>query len=89
MPVILDQIINYAEILKKADITQETFKGTKKEMTTAVINFFNEIYDQVISIGKIATKFYKEEPVKRDLFSFSKINKTLGVQKVASEPKTE
>lgn len=80
---ILTQTATYADTLKNADITQETFKGTKKEITTAGINAFNTIYDQVISIGKIATKFYKEEPIKRDLFSFSKINKTLSAQKLS------
>jgi hypothetical protein len=79
---ILTQTATYADTLKNADITQETFKGTKKEITTIAVNAFNEIYDQVISIGKIATKFYKEEPVKRDLFSFAKINKTLSAQKL-------
>ena len=82
--VILDQIVTYAATLKTADINQETFKGTRKEITTASVTLFNEIYDQVISIGKIASKFYKEEPVKKDLFSFTKINKTLSAQKTSS-----
>lgn len=80
-PAILDQIMTYADTLKNANITQETFKGAKKEITADSINFFNEIYDEVISIGKISTKFYKDEPVKKELFSFAKINKALGVQK--------
>lgn len=87
-PGILDQTASYADTLKNADITQETFKGTRKEITTAGINAFNEIYEEVISIGKIASKFYKEEPVKKDLFSFAKINKTINAQRTSSTPTT-
>jgi hypothetical protein len=88
-PIILDQITTYADTLKKADVTQETFKGTKKEITAEGINFFNDIYDDIISIAKISARFYKAEPVKRDLFSFAKINKTLNAQKATPEPKAK
>lgn len=81
---ILTQTTTYADTLKNADITQETFKGTRKEITETAIKAFNEIYDDVISIAKIASNFYKEEPVKKDLFSFTKINKTLSAQRKAT-----
>ena len=81
---ILTDATTYADTLKNADITQETFKGTRKEITETAINAFNEIYDDVISIAKIASNFYKEEPVKKDLFSFTKINKTISAQKQAT-----
>jgi hypothetical protein len=84
---ILDKITTYADSLKKADITQETFKGTRKEITKEAIDFFNDIYDDVISIAKIATKFYKDQPTKKELFSFSKINKSLSAQKTTTESK--
>lgn len=80
---ILTQITMYADTLKNADITQETFKGTRKEITETAINAFNEIYDDVISIAKIAANFYKEEPLKKELFSFAKINKTLSAKKIS------
>lgn len=86
---ILDQTMSYADTLKNADITQETFKGTRKEITTTAVNAFNEIYEDVISIGKIASKFYKDQPVKKDLFSFTKINKTINAQKTSSTPTTK
>jgi len=82
---ILTQITMYADTLKNADITQETFKGTRKEITETAINAFNEIYDDVISIAKIAANFYKEEPLKKELFSFAKINKTLSAKKISKE----
>ena len=81
-PATLDQVTAYADTLKNADVTQEIFKGSRKEITKEGISIFNDIYDEVISIAKIATKFYKGEPTKRALFSFAKINKTLGTQKL-------
>jgi hypothetical protein len=78
----LDEVTAYADALKKADVTQETFKGNRKEITKEGISIFNDIYDEVISIAKIATKFYIGEPTKKALFSFAKINKTLGTQKL-------
>lgn len=81
---ILTQTASYADTLKNADVTQETFKGTRKEITESALKAFNEIYDEIISVAKIASNFYKEEPVKKDLFSFTKINKTLSAQRKAA-----
>ena len=69
----LDNIIGYANTLKTANISQETFKGTRKEITDEAITAFNLIYDQVISIAKIASNFYKTDKVKQQQFSFAKV----------------
>lgn len=73
----IDNIIGYANTLKEANITQETYKGTRKEITDEAITAFNLIYDQVISIAKIASNFYKTEKTKQQLFSFAKVTATL------------
>ena len=78
----LDNIAGYAEVLKNANINQETFKGTRKEITDEAIQAFNEIYEKVISVAKIANNFYKTDKVKQQLFSFSKVSATLNSQKV-------
>lgn len=72
----IDKITGYANMLKDANIDQEAFKGTRKEITDEAIQAFNEIYDDVISIAKIAAKFYKTEKTKQDLFSYTKISTT-------------
>ena len=72
-----DRISSYAEQLSHANITQETFKGSKKIITEEAITEFNAIYDEVISIAKIAHNFYKGNPNKQELFSYSKIRKRL------------
>ena len=74
---LIDRITGYATTLKNADVTQETFKGTRKELTEASLKEFNEIYDAVISICKISTKFFKDKPALKDQFSFNKVAKVL------------
>lgn len=76
----IDNIIAYAITLKDANITQETYKGTRKEMTDEAIRAFNLIYEQVISIAKISSNFYKSEKPKQELFSFAKVSATLNSQ---------
>lgn len=74
---LIDRIVAYANTLKNADVTQETFKGTRKELTEASLKEFNEIYDAIISICKISTKFFKDKPALKDQFSFNKVAKVL------------
>jgi hypothetical protein len=75
--VMLAGIVAYADVLKNADVSQETYKGTRKVITAAANKEFNEIYDQVISICKISTKFYKDRPEMKDQFTYAKVAKVL------------
>lgn len=84
----LDNIVSYANTLKAANISQETFKGTRKEITDEAINAFNLIYEQVISIAKIASNFYKTEKTKQQLFSFSKVTANLNSQSTNTNTQT-
>lgn len=76
----LDAITAQAQSLKDANISQETFKGTRKEITNEVITAFNAIYDTVISIANISKNFYKTDPIKKQQFSFTKITANLNSQ---------
>jgi hypothetical protein len=78
----INNIVGYAEVLKNANIDQETFKGTRKEITDEAITAFNEIYDKVISIAKISSNFYKTDKTKQQQFSYSKVSANLNNQKV-------
>ena len=84
----LDNISNFANTLKNANITQETFKGTRKEITNEAIIAFNEIYDAVISIANISKKFYKTDKTKQQLFNFSKVTATINSYSTQPTPKT-
>lgn len=77
----IDKIVDYAGVLKNANINQETFKGTRKEITDESITAFNEIYDRVISVAKISSNFYKTDKAKQQQFSYSKVSANLNNQK--------
>ncbi len=84
----LESIVNFADTLKNANVTQEGFKGSKKEITNDDITAFNAIYNKVISIAIISAKFFIKEPAIRDQFSFRKVSKALNKPKPEkSEPK--
>ena len=76
----LNTISNFANTLQTANITQETYKGTRKEITNEAIIAFNQIYDQIISIAKISKNFYKTDKTKQTLFNFKKIAATINSQ---------
>jgi hypothetical protein len=73
----LDRISSYADRLSQANITQETVKGARKTITEEAVTEFNAIYDEVVSIAKIAHNFYKGNPNRQDEFSYAKILKKL------------
>lgn len=82
---ILDAITGYADDLYNANITQETVKGLRKEISNEAVQEFNGIYNAVISICKISAKFYREQPAVKDQFSFSRVNKALNNFKPAAK----
>lgn len=73
----LSAITGYADTLKNANVSQESFKGSKKTVTAGALAEFNGIYDEVISICKIAAKFCSDQPHLKEQFSFSKVSKAL------------
>ncbi len=84
-PEILNRICTYAEQLSQANIAQETHKGTKKTINREIVAEIVEIYSEVISVAKIARNFYKGNPAKQDLFSYSKIFKKLNASTRTAE----
>lgn len=77
----IDAVINQANALKDADVFQEGKKGTRKEITAAAINEFNNIYEKIISIARISAKIFKTDKAKSDQFSFSNVSKNINKQK--------
>lgn len=70
-------IISYADTLKNSNVTQETFKGTKKEISASGVTELNGIYNSSMSVAKISAKFFKDDKAKKQQFSFSKIKSAL------------
>ena len=78
-PETLETIKSYAETLKNADVTQEGFKSTRPELTAEAITALNQVYDQTISIAKIASNFLKDNKAKKEQFSFNKVSEKLNI----------
>jgi len=75
---LIDNIIGYADTFKQANVTQETFKGSTKEITQEVTDVFNTIYDEIIGICKKASNYYQYESLKKEQFTFAKALSNLG-----------
>lgn len=84
-PLLLERIMDYADKMKDANVSQETLKETAKALSAEAIVALNGIYDETIGICKIAANFYQYEPIKKEQFTFSKIVAQMGVSKKITE----
>lgn len=71
----MDNLLLLADQVKDSNITQETFKVSKKELTAKAIIAFNEIYTEVTSAGQVAAAFLKDDKVATEGFRYSKLAK--------------
>jgi hypothetical protein len=78
---LINNIIGYTSSFENANISQETFKASSKEVTKEVRDSFNAMYDEIIGICKKVSKYYHYEPLKAEQFSFSKVLRNLGASK--------
>lgn len=72
-PALIDKIIDYADKMKNAEVHQEVEKEGTKGITAEAQKAFSDIYDEIIGICKIASKYYQHEPLKKELFTFSTV----------------
>jgi len=86
---LIERIIAYADQLKQTNVTQETLKETTKVISEEGLVAFNEIYNEVIGICKIASSFLIFDPLKKEQFTFTKVIKNMGVAKKATTTVTE
>ena len=80
-PVLIPNIKGYAETLKAANVTQESAKKNRPKTSEASIIALNEIYNTVISICEIVYNIFKKDPVKQNMYSFTKTIEALGSAK--------
>jgi hypothetical protein len=86
---LITAIIGYADVLKNSNISQETFKGSRKTISATAVTEFNAIYNAVISIARISFKFYKGDKAMQDKFSYKKTVKALnrvGIKEEGTPP---
>lgn len=83
MPATLPQrIADNAATITDYNNQQEKLKNSTKEVTGAMLTELNALYEEIINICKLASDFYKKDPVKKSLFTFSKILKNQGESRV-------
>lgn len=69
----LDKIISLTQTLSAANITQETLKGSAKINTAEAQAALGEIYNTSMHICDIGKKLFRNDPVRKELFVFSKL----------------
>lgn len=87
-PKLIERILGYADTMLKANVTQESFKASSKEVTQEGLDAFNAIYDEVIGICKKAKVYYGNQPLKKEQFAFSKVLAKMGAAPQKSKPGT-
>jgi hypothetical protein len=70
---LLDRICAYADQIRQANTLQEQLKDQTIAVNAQAVNIFNEIYAEVIGICKLASVFYRDDAIKKDMFTFNKI----------------
>lgn len=88
-PKFIDNIIGHADEIRDANVSQEGLKETTKEISSESIVVLNAIYDEVIGICRMASDHYKNNPLKKEQFTFSKVVANMSRRKKTSENPTE
>ncbi|MFA5327374.1 MAG: hypothetical protein WC384_06255 [Prolixibacteraceae bacterium] len=88
-PVRINNLLSYADTLNKANITQESLKGSTKLDTEKAVSALNNIYDQAMDICAIGQQLFKNDKLKKELFVFSKLVKKQGTAGAATSVETE
>ena len=79
-----------AASLPAAKAVQEALKGSKTVTSSGMITDFNDAYDELMGICKVCQNFYKKDPVKQQLFSYTHTIEILrGGVSANVEPSTE
>jgi hypothetical protein len=87
-PSIIDNILGYSDSYREANVLQETLKGSTKNITGDVVDTFNAIYSEIIGICKIASTYYRFEPIKKAQFSFNMTLAKMGVTRTGKAKET-
>jgi hypothetical protein len=84
--VLLDRICDYADQIVQSNTWQEQLKDQTGVVSQLAVTIFNEVYAEVIGICKLASSYYRDEPVKKDMFTFTKV---VGAMSVLNSQKRE
>jgi hypothetical protein len=82
---LIDRITEYADQLKEAEVSQETLKESTKSISAEAVKVLNEIYEEIVGICKIASKFYKFDSLKKGQFTFTRIASNMSTPRSMSQ----
>lgn len=71
-PDLITSIKGYADSFEASNVSQETAKGSRPELTAEGINACNGIYDEIAGVCEVGQNTFKKDKLKKDLFSFAK-----------------
>ena len=81
----LTTVTGFADVLNKANISQEEFKSSRKASTQAAVIALNDVYNKVMDVAVIAANFFKGDKAIQARFNYGKALKNQqggGVKKV-------
>ncbi|MCT4646938.1 MAG: hypothetical protein N4A74_18255 [Carboxylicivirga sp.] len=74
LPVnVINELIDNANLVMEADAEQEKLKEVSRQVSAEAVGYFNELYEEISGVCKIAANFYMNDPLKKKLFTFSRI----------------
>lgn len=88
-PILIERIVGYATQLSDANVNQESLKETTKVLSEEAIMVLNNIFDEVMGICKIASLYYKNDPTKKEQFTYSKIIANMNVARKKEEEEAQ
>lgn len=72
-PEMIEQLIQYSQELRDANMIQEVLKESSKKITDEAKKVFNGIYNEIMNICKVGYNYYASDPIIRQQFNFTNI----------------
>lgn len=81
---LIDRLLAYDKALKKAGITEANYNEAEKGITEEAVAEFNEIYESITTVSRIAAKFYDELDPIREQLTYNSVAKMLNIKKASA-----
>lgn len=88
-PSLSATLSKYAMQLELANVEQESLKVKTPMLTREMIVKFNDIYDTVMDISKLARRVFRNQPERRDRYNFKAIISRMNFKNVTQEEEVE
>lgn len=86
-PALIERIIGYTDQVIDKNTRQEQLKLQTTNISHVARVALNELYSEIIGICKIASRYYVDEPAKKNNFTFSQVIKRMNQHAIAEPDK--